>query len=322
MKKYKQIVIFAGCIALFSSCASTNKARTDEPAVCKEVVSVRNEMPSLLPANKQFKLVWNDEFNGNALDESKWCYRTCFWGRRAHWFAEPKDNAVEVKDGKVYLKIVKKEDGQLVTPLLQTGHLIWDYIHDNKSSFWPISKVEKPIFLHRYGYYECRCRTQQMPGWWSAFWMQSEMQGTTSDPAYAGIEHDIMECFSPGTIIPSCFHYGGCGADHVQFTSPRTKGNVDEMSTKIAKEEFHVYGMLWEPDGYTLYLDGKPRGPKIGMEEGEAVSQVPEFLLISTEGHNFRQNNCTGTASAELEKAYEAGDAFIVDYVRVYDIAE
>ena len=174
MKKYKQIVIFAGCIALFSSCASTNKARTDEPAVCKEVVSVRNEMPSLLPANKQFKLVWNDEFNGNALDESKWCYRTCFWGRRAHWFAEPKDNAVEVKDGKVYLKIVKKEDGQLVTPLLQTGHLIWDYIHDNKSSFWPISKVEKPIFLHRYGFYECRCRTQQMPGWWSAFWMQSE----------------------------------------------------------------------------------------------------------------------------------------------------
>ena len=25
--------------------------------------------------------------------------------------------------------------------------------------------------MHRYGYYECRCRLQQMPGWWSAFWM-------------------------------------------------------------------------------------------------------------------------------------------------------
>ena len=100
--------------------------------------------------------------------------------------------------------------------------------------------------------------------------------------------------------------------------------DVDKIEQVYQKlnEEYHVYGMLWEPDGYTLYLDGKPRGPKIGMEEGEAVSQVPEFLLISTEGHNFRQNNCTGSASAELVKAYEAGDAFIVDYVRVYDIAE
>ena len=29
-------------------------------------------------------------------------------------------------------------------------------------------------FLHRYGYYEARFRLQKMPGWWSAFWMQTE----------------------------------------------------------------------------------------------------------------------------------------------------
>ncbi len=305
-----------GCAALLLGCTSTGETGTDGPVPCREVITVQNEEPSLLPENMEFKLVWNDEFNGDSLDESKWFYRTTFWMRKAHWFAGPEDGAVEVKDGKAHLKIVRKADGQLATPQLQTGHLVWDYEHTNKNNIWPIEKMEEPKFLHRYGYYECRCRTQRMPGWWSAFWMQSEMQGTTLIPANSGIEHDIMECFDPGDIGPSCFHYGGYGtAQQVSFQSPR-----DNVKTKIDMDEFHVYGMLWEPDGYTVYLDGQPRGPKFGTEGKEAVSQVPEFILISTEGIGFRNNNCTGDPCPDLLKAYEAGDDFIVDYVRVYDI--
>ncbi len=74
---------------------------------CVKSVTVPGEAASLLPAGKKFTLVWNDEFNGDRLDESKWSYRTNFWGRRAPWFAAPEDGAVEVKDGKVHLKIVK-----------------------------------------------------------------------------------------------------------------------------------------------------------------------------------------------------------------------
>lgn len=319
--KIKKLAISALFAALLYGCASDNGQ--NGPSLCKEVVTVEGESPSLLPADKKFKLVWNDEFNGNALDESKWCYRTTFWMRKAHWFAEPEDGAVEIKDGKAYLKIVKRADGQYVTPQLQTGHLIWDYIHDNDKGFWPIKKVEEAKFTHRYGYYECRCRTQQLPGWWSAFWMQTESQGTSLDPAHSGIEHDIMECFRPGEIIPSCFHYGGYGANHVQFCCPPyVEGNKLAPSTIVDKAEFHVFGMLWEADGYTLYLDGEPRGAKIGTNGKERVSQIPEFILITTEGQAFRANNCTGTATPELEKAYEAGDAFIVDYVRVYDVVD
>ena len=31
------------------------------------------------------------------------------------------------------------------------------------------SNDARPKFMHRYGYYECRCRLQQKAGWWSAF---------------------------------------------------------------------------------------------------------------------------------------------------------
>ena len=56
--------------------------------------------------------------------------------------------------------------------------------------------------------------------------------------------------------------------------------------------------------------------------EGEAVSQTEEFVLITTEAKLYRANRMTGKGFPELEPAAAAGDAFIVDYVRVYDIVE
>ena len=246
-----------------------------------------------LPDGRKLKLVWSDEFCGDRLDESKWSYRTNFWGNRAHWFATPEDNAVEVKDGLLHLKLVKRPDGQFVSPQLQTGELVWDVPHISSKSqttgFWPLPKREKPKFMHRYGYYECRCRLQKMPGWWSAFWMQTPMQGCSLDPRLAGIEHDIMESFDPGEVLPHAFHANGYGADYLGFRVPRKPKGVTNAehnkanAVKLDTVEFHTFGMLWEPDGYTFYIDGKQHGPKVGGGEGEAVSQTDEFVLVTTE---------------------------------------
>ena len=94
------------------------------PVACSEARTVEGREPSLLPKGKKFKLVWHDEFDGTKLDESKWSYRTNFWGRRAHWFATPDDGCVEVADGKLRLKLKKLPDGQFVSPQLQTGELM------------------------------------------------------------------------------------------------------------------------------------------------------------------------------------------------------
>ena len=47
---------------------------------------------------------------------------------------------------------------------------------------------------------------------------------------------------------------------------------------------------------------------------------MEEFILISTEAKNYRQNRMTGEAAPELEASAAAGDDFAVDYVRVYDL--
>ena len=329
MREMKRIVklgsLFCWRLAVVVVTATAAGVSAAETA-CVEARSVAGEAPSLLPRGKSFKLIWNDEFNGTQLDASKWSYRTNFWGRRAHWFAAPGDGAVEVKDGRVHLKIVKKGNGQFVSPQLQTGELMWDISWDeNRKGFFPLPKREKPKFVHKYGYYECRFRLQRKEGWWSAFWMQTEQQGCTTDPAISGIEHDIMEAFHPGEIIAHCFHANGYSHDYLGFKTPRVKDAFETNAVvRVGSDDFHLIGMLWEPDGYAVFIDGVQHGPKVGTGEGEAVSHVPEFVLLTTECHPYRQDRMTKQPDAALrqtlEAAVAAGDAFVVDFVRVYDL--
>ena len=291
------------------------------PVACRESVTVKDRAPSLLPEGRCFRLIWNDEFDGTSLDASKWMYRTNFWGRLAHWYAKPEDGCVEVKDGLAHLKVRKLPNGQFVSPQLQTGELMWDVPNlDNPEGFWYLGRRCKPKFAHKYGYYECRCRLQQMPGWWSAFWMQTEMQGACLDPGLAGIEQDIMESFDPGEVIVSCFHYNGYGPDYRGFHIPAEYDDgptfTGKLTVDLDKAVFHTFGLLWEPDGYSVYIDGRFRG-----RNGKAVSHVPEFLLVSTECMNYREKRMTGKAVPALAAAAAANDEFLVDYVRVYDIS-
>ena len=286
------------------------------PVACREETPVAGEEPSLLPTGCVFRLVWNDEFNGTALDTSKWGYRTNFWGEAACWYARPEDGCVEITNGCAHLRLGRRADGQFISPQLQTGELVWDTPRiPNPKRFWPFGPRERAKFVHRYGYYECRCRLQKMPGWWSAFWMQTQTQGVTIDPARDGIEHDIMESFDPGKVIPACFHYNGTGPEYRSFCIPDEHPNVSTFD--IDTDTFHRYGLLWTPDGYSVYVDGRLRGTS-----SKAVSQAPEFILVSTEAIGFRPNHPTRKGDERLAKAYEAKDEFVVDYVRVFDLAK
>ena len=274
---------------------------------------VAGRAPSLLPARRKFKLAWSDEFDGDRLDESIWSYRTNFWGRPAHWFAHPSDNTVEVKDGLLHMKVAKRPDGQFVSPQLQTGEILWDYPDNGTTNkFWWIGKREPAKFQHRYGYWECRCKLQRKPGWWSAFWMQSENIGTTLDPADSGAEIDMLESFKPGIVWPHNVFACGYGADQRRI---QVGGDWDEQLPNW--EGWHYFGVLWNKDGYTFYVDGKEDG-----RVAELISHRPHFMYLTTECRNYRVRRMTGKADPNLDDAVAAGDEFIVDYVRVWDEVE
>ncbi len=270
------------------------------------IYPVSGHEPSLLPDGKTFRLVWQDEFDGTELDRTKWDYRLSMMGKvHPAWT----DKGVHL-DGHSHavFTMIADEDGNPVSSQLQTGYNFMDQpvtrtMFGADDLQWNIGKLKKSLFTHTFGYYECRCRLQQKPGWWSAFWMQSPIIGASLDPAESGTEIDIMESFEPGKIVNHCLHTGGYGLDRVSVSTGKTR-TVDGT-------EFHRFGVLWEDTGYTFYIDGVETG-----HSEASVSKRPEFLLISTEVQGYRS-----TAHKPVQAAFDnLGDTFVVDYVRVFDV--
>ncbi len=284
---------------------------------------VKNHATSLLPADGEWELVWNDEFDGTALDESKWNYRLNFWGYRSPAFTT---EGVEL-DGNSHMRIhlIRKGD-QFCSAHLQTGGLTFDNPRDGTSKkFWPFGAKDPAKFMHKYGYYEIRCRLPKNDGWHAAFWLQAPGIGSHPDPAVAGVECDIMENYRQhkfGTLV--CGNgWGGYGAEGKWY------GHF-EYPYEETEDGWHRYAVDWTPEGYTFYADGKLVGRQMAPEC--AVSQVEQFVLVSTEcgGYNrvFKAQGeagevtgagcCAGDPVPELFEAV-LPDYFEVDYVRVFD---
>ena len=282
----------------------------------KEVSPVASHAKSYLPTG-DWKLVWNDEFDGDSLDESKWNYRLHFWGYEAPNFTK---DGVEVSDGTLKINLVRDGD-HFRSAHLQTGSLTYDIPPAvGQKSFWPFGAKQPAKFMHRYGYYEIRCKLPKHDGWHAAFWLQSPSIGSHPDPKQCGVECDIMENyrqFTDNEIICGC-GWGGYGPESKWFG--HYSFDYNETS-----DGWHYYGVDWSPEGYIFYADGKEVGRQ--MAPKCPVSDVDQFILVSTECHGYlrRFKNSDGAGRPELagepvKELFSAyPDCFEVDFVRVYD---
>jgi len=280
---------------------------------------VENHHSSFLPEGKRWKLIWHDEFDGFKLDETKWSFRLYFWGKKSPTFTT---EGVEL-DGESHMRInLIEKDGNYYSAHLQTGSLTFDMPKDT-NGFWPFGKFQKPKFMHKFGYYEIRCRLPRNPGWHAAFWLQAPGIGSHPDAKYCGVETDIMENYRQHTEgLMMCGNgFGGYGKDAVwpgHFKYPHIE----------TKDRWHTYGVDWSSDGYIFYSDGKEIGRQ--MPPLSAVSEVEQFILVSTECHGYHRNFgdeggfdghaavWAGKPVEELKKAV-LPDYCEVDYVRVFD---
>ena len=78
-----------------------------------------------------------------------------------------------------------------------------------------------------------------------------------------------------------------------------------------AKNDFHRFGLLWTENEYIFYYDGKETS-----RTNHPVSQVPQFILLTTEVQGYRRGD--GTIH-EPRALASLNDEFVVDYVRVFD---
>ncbi|HKJ43484.1 MAG TPA: glycoside hydrolase family 16 protein [Sunxiuqinia sp.] len=172
-----------------------------------------------------YKLVWQDNFDGNSLDTTSWNNRVMKPGRVNNEKQRYTNGEnVEVKDGKLIIE-ARYQNGEYTSGRINTK---------GKRTF-------------TYGIVKMRAKLPAGVGTWPALWMLGENVSTVGWPACG--ELDIMEHVGkkPGFVHSSIHNPSGHGA------TPYT--GIVEIQNPYS--EFHIYSMEWTKDFITFYVDGR-----------------------------------------------------------------
>lgn len=286
----------------------------------------------------EWELVFEDTFDGDKLDTTKWHYGYKEEGirRGGYWV----DDAVFVKDGNLVIRTDYREDGKF-GPGWYTGA-----IETSKSTYKAKEEDVQPDtfkgFSGQYGYYEVRCKVPESIGIWAAYWLMPDSNFKQDVPGSGadGAEIDIFE--SPfmyqktyKQTVSHAVHIDGYGADIKSSGSP-------QQFVKNLYSEFHTYALEWNENEYIFYVDGMEtwRNSKTTKEQDrdengnpyDTIAHCMEYMILSVEvgGEEIdgvvtpgkvkgedgsMQNHWSGDASKnDKSKKYD----FLVDYVKVY----
>jgi beta-glucanase (GH16 family) len=256
-----------------------------------------------IPGN--WKLAFGDEFDGAALDLTKWqmcnpSFRaSCLpWNNEKQIFRTSAQNNpnVVVKDGQLHL-VATKDGGQIYSGMVSTGP-------------WPATFGPKPAdykgFSYTYGYYEGRVRIPKGNGFWPSLWALpwQQQQGGVGWPDTG--EYDNFEI--PGNN-PSEYHFtahwGGGFGECGHPCTPQTASISD------ASANWHTYGFDWSPDGLTWYVDGQKMGKTV--TDPAAIKKHPFYIIA-----NFSVGGDWGPLKGGVDAGTPFPASMDIDYLRVY----
>ena len=241
-------------------------------------------LPLFGSCQEEGSLVFEENFDGNALDMKSWnydlgdgCPNLCGWGNDERQIYT-KENVV-VKDGNLVITATK--DGNLY----QSGKITTK------------GKVE-----FQYGSIEARLKVPSGQGLWPAFWMLGNDIDTNTWPACGEI--DIMEYVGkkPHTIYTS-------------LHTPDSYGEtINSRQTVIEdiEEGFHTYKTTWTKDAIEFFIDGNSVyifSPEAKNDRTWPFDKPFYIILNLAIGGNF--------GGPEVDDSIFPKE-FIIDYIKVY----
>ncbi|MBR2213527.1 MAG: family 16 glycosylhydrolase [Eubacterium sp.] len=272
---------------------------------------------------KTWKLVWQDEFEGAALDTTKWNNEGAT-GDGGFGNKELQDYQMEyseVKDGKFIIKPTIYWDKANNTLVKNGSH--WEAY---STKVWTKdTDTDKSFAQFTYGKFEFRAKMPKGKGTWAAGWML----GTGAGGGWPTCgEIDVFETTNQEakTWIPQSLHMKKFNGDKSSSGNKHYDTTVSDATTA-----YHTYGVEWYPTYIKFTIDGKQTGiydPSIFTTENPATDDMsvwpykfPFYLIM----------NCAigGTLGGEVTPKYwtlkdEFGDTQVYedylyfDYVRVY----
>lgn len=192
-------------------------------------------------------LIWRDEFNGAALDSTKWrtegdepgSQRTCcLYDGQQVWSARD----VSVRDGNLILTSGRSSSGQPY----ESGAV-----------------TTQNTFSFTYGRVDIRAWLPRGRGLWSAFWLLPAAPVTNG---YAPHEIDLLEVLGqdPSRAYMGN-HWNGTAQSYCTYSGADTAAG------------FHVYSLVWTPTDLTWYVDGVNT-----CHDTTGIPQDPMYLILNT----------------------------------------
>jgi len=232
-----------------------------------------------------WQLVWQDEFDGAALDSTKWVRETGGdgWGNaELEYYTDRPANA-------------RVEDGHLVIQALQESLGTRRYTSARLKT--------QGLGAWRYGRVEARIQIPRGQGLWPAFWMLGDNIGQVGWPQCGEI--DIMENIGkePAVVHGTAHGPGYSGAQGPSAPYQLTSGAFADA--------FHLYSVEWEPEAIRWYVDGTLYHTLTPQDlPGPWVYDHPFFILLNVAvGGNWPGSPDQTTVFPQT---------MLVDYVRVY----
>ncbi|HPU96470.1 MAG TPA: exo-alpha-sialidase [Candidatus Hydrogenedentes bacterium] len=203
-----------------------------------------------LPEHRRWRLIWQDEFDGNTLNPDKWEIIGDYSRRDGFWL---KEDAYLDGKGTLVLRTRKEGDRYSSGAVRTLGH-----------------------FEHAFGYWEARCKLPTEPGHWPAFWlMPAGGIGNLQQDGEDGTEIDIMEKPWRDDRVQHTLHWNGYGEHH------KSEGYVSKI--KGVQEGWHTFGLWWTPEYYAFYVDGQ----EVWRTSAGGVCRVPVYIKLTEEIGNW-----------------------------------
>jgi len=169
-----------------------------------------------------FKLGFDDEFDGDALDANRWKSGLPWGDEGAEESQRYSPSGAVVDSGALSLTATKAHSG---TKAYASGAVTSDGLYD-----------------FTYGYVEMRARIPRGRGLWPAFWLLSR---------YSGQEIDVLEVLGDD---PARNHM----TLHLESGASKSEEGSSWAGPDLSAA-YHTYAADWEPGGITWYVDGVER---------------------------------------------------------------
>ena len=282
-----------------------------------------------------YTLTWSDDFNGNAIDESKWFVS---YGRDSTIYANGLNNRIPARASK-----------DLNNNYVKDGKLYICAAYDN-SYYYGGHLSTKDTMRMTYGYVEISCLKPQGQGFWTALWVDNHQL----DKGLARMEIDVNESYGPAHLtlqnsitwvnargIRNCItKYGFKMPTGFSFHKANINMNKDTRGFHL---DFHTFGYGWDENTLIFTTDGKVTfkydyatnamvygnatsvgslgGTIEGVRQGEievtkSAFETPAYLRLSMAvGFDSRE-----FVVPDGNKEWTESNKFIVDYVHVYQL--